>query len=111
MFPVKFGNTDKGEEDNFCRCLGQECAWWDPAHNRCWTLAINQTLVAVGIFMGRIHNELCLSKYRYTCHYCQVVIEKTAAGETKEPTGWLKVEQVDGKYVWSCDRCQSQAGG
>ena len=33
-------------------CLKEECAWWDEAHECCATIALNQTMVAIGNVLG-----------------------------------------------------------
>ena len=87
-------------------CLGEECAWWTPLSSCCSIRDLPGILIAAGNVLGLICSELRHTKYRYTCHRCGLIIEKTAAGETKEPDGWTIFEQVDGRHVWICGRCQ-----
>lgn len=105
LFIINDTRAQLGEETEIGDCLGTACAAYDETGDNCSVLGIPRVLVAIGGVLGQIHDELCLSKYTYTCHYCQVRIQKTAAGEFKEPAGWTREEQVDGHYVWICDRC------
>ena len=92
-------------------CLGEECAWWAPLSSCCSIRDLPGILIAAGNVLGRIHAELCLSRYTYTCHYCSVRIQKTAAGEFKYPSGWKLEEQTDGRHVWICDQCYLEGRG
>ena len=89
-------------------CLREDCGMWDQSTELCSEVAGIRVLSAIGAVLGRIHMELCLSKYRYSCQKCGVRIEKKAAGEFKTPIGWTRAEQVDGKFTWLCDQCSPE---
>jgi len=97
---VHLGGLPDGNEDE---CKGDECAWWAPLSSCCAVRDLPGILIAAGNVLGRIHVELSLSRYTYTCHECGVRIEKTASGEFKTPTDWILEEQTDGKLAWFCD--------
>ncbi len=98
----------KEEEPTIGDCLKEECAWWNENLGTCDPTGLTTYFIALGSVVGRIHDELCLSKHTYRCHYCGVTIERTASGGSTTPGSWTRAEQLDGKFAWLCDQCSDQ---
>ncbi len=107
VLEIETGETKQDLVD----CLKEECACWSPLSECCSVRDLPGILIALGNVLGRIHDELCLSKYTYRCHYCGVTIERTEAGGFKVPAGWIRFELVDGRHVWICELCRDQVEG
>ena len=108
LFIIGDRRAQLGEETEIGDCIKEGCAMFDKLGDRCSILQTSRVLEAIGSVLGRIHAELCLSKYRYTCHYCGAVKELSPSNNRTEPATWRRHEQVDGRYVWSCRRCSGE---
>jgi len=80
LFILTDTRAQLGEETEIGECIKEDCGAWEGAIECCSIVALAKVMVAIGNTLGRIHVELCLSKYTYTCHYCGVRIEKTVRG-------------------------------
>ena len=50
--------TKEGSKWYVADCLKEECAWWDPAHECCAVIALNETFVAVGNVIGALVDKM-----------------------------------------------------
>lgn len=91
----------------FFECIRKDCAWWDLVQDKCAIVALSSILTAIGAVLGRIHDEIALSRYTYRCHYCGVTIERKASDEFNTPLNWTLREEVDGHYNWYCAHCKA----
>lgn len=89
----------------FPKCLGWECGRWDDVSSQCCDVENLRLLTAIGAVLGRLADSQTRARSTFRCHYCGLMVTTRPGLKWIQALRWTRAEQVDGRFVWSCEQC------
>lgn len=105
LFILNDRRAQLGEETEIGDCIKSDCAIYSETGEACSVLERVKIDMAIGEVLGRILDRFSRPVYTFRCHYCGLSVSTVLEDPGDSPPGWIRRNQGDEFFLWSCDRC------